>query len=153
MSLTSISIIVIIVQMDKQNNFFTFVKTIISFSIYMFELLEWNWNISFVWQMKLTAQQTFEYGHGYEYSMLCGSRNASAGSLVLSETGSLDRAKAAYERRKKSQAPEGESGTAQGRVEITRVNPDHLIEELLKSTNLEQHDDSAESEYKVEILL
>lgn len=73
------------------------------------------------------------------------SRNPSAGSLVLSETGSLDRAKAAYERRKKNQVQESDMATVPGRVEITRVNPDDLIEELLKNTNLEQADDSAES--------
>lgn len=72
-------------------------------------------------------------------------RNPSAGSLVLSETGSLDRAKAAYERRKKNQVQESDMTTVPGRVEITRVNPDDLIEELLKNTNLEQADDSAES--------
>lgn len=32
-----------------------------------------------------------------------------------------------------------------GRVEETRVNPDHLIAEILKNTDLEQADDSAES--------
>lgn len=62
---------------------------------------------------------------------------------MLSETGSLDRAKAALERRKKGQGPE--SDVAPGRVEVTRVNPDELIADLLKSTNLEQADDSAES--------
>ncbi|CAH1956140.1 unnamed protein product [Acanthoscelides obtectus] len=74
-------------------------------------------------------------------------RNPSAGSLVISETGSLDRAKAAYERRKKNKEDSelGSSSTAPGRVEITRVNPDDLIEELLKNTNLETADDSAET--------
>ncbi|CAH2001193.1 unnamed protein product [Acanthoscelides obtectus] len=73
--------------------------------------------------------------------------NPSAGSLVISETGSLDRAKAAYERRKKNKEDSelGSSSTAPGRVEITRVNPDDLIEELLKNTNLETADDSAET--------
>lgn len=73
-------------------------------------------------------------------------RNPSSGSLVLSETGSLDRAKAALERRKKTQPQEQET-TAPGRVEGTRVNTDHLIDELIKNTNLEQaaDDDSAES--------
>lgn len=60
-------------------------------------------------------------------------RNASSGS-GLSETGSLDRGKAALERRKKA-AEEGSGGT--GRVEITRVNPDSLIDQLIKATNLE----------------
>ncbi|XP_031352640.1 protein FAM102B isoform X2 [Photinus pyralis] len=71
--------------------------------------------------------------------------NPSSSSLVLSETGSLDRAKAALERRKKAQAQETDLNTVSGRVEVTRVNPDHLIAELLKSTNLEQPDDSAET--------
>ncbi|XP_074039224.1 EEIG family member 2 isoform X2 [Leptinotarsa decemlineata] len=70
--------------------------------------------------------------------------NPSASSLVLSETGSLDRAKAAYERRKKIQSQDPDSAVS-GRVETTRVNPDDLIEELLKSTNLEPPDDSAET--------
>ncbi|XP_018334500.1 uncharacterized protein LOC108743429 isoform X1 [Agrilus planipennis] len=72
-------------------------------------------------------------------------KNHSSGSLVLSETGSLDRAKAALERRKKAQNQDTELATVSGRVEGTRVNPDHLIAELLKNTNLEQTDDSAES--------
>ncbi|KAJ8971920.1 hypothetical protein NQ317_008704 [Molorchus minor] len=71
--------------------------------------------------------------------------NPSTSSLVLSETGSLDRSKAAYERRKKTQAQESDVSSVPGRVEITRVNPDDLIEELLKNTNLEQADDSAET--------
>lgn len=71
-------------------------------------------------------------------------RNPSSSSLVLSETGSLDRAKAAMERRKKAQIQDPE--VAPGRVEVTRVNPDDLIADLLKSTNLEQADDSAECE-------
>lgn len=66
---------------------------------------------------------------------------------MLSETGSLDRAKAALERRKKAQMQETESGSITGRVEETRVNPDHLIAELLKNTNLEPADDSAESKF------
>lgn len=66
---------------------------------------------------------------------------------MLSETGSLDRAKAAYERRKKNQNQDSEAHGVPGRVEITRVNPDDLIEELLKNTNLEQPDDSAESKF------
>lgn len=65
-------------------------------------------------------------------------RNPSSGS-GLSETGSLDRAKAALERRKKA----SEEGIPQARVEVTRVNPDSLIDEILRSTNLEPHDESA----------
>ncbi|XP_054270885.1 EEIG family member 2 isoform X3 [Macrosteles quadrilineatus] len=60
-------------------------------------------------------------------------RNASSGS-GLSETGSLDRGKAALERRKKA-AEEGSGGG--GRVEASRVNPDPLIDQLIQETNLE----------------
>lgn len=63
-------------------------------------------------------------------------RNPSAGSLVSSETGSLDRMKAAAERRKKGLDDSGT--TVSGRVEGTRVNPDSLIDELLKNTKLDQ---------------
>lgn len=70
-------------------------------------------------------------------------RNPSSSSLVLSETGSLDRAKAALERRKKAQVQDSE--VVPGRVEVTRVNPDELIADLLKNTNLEPVDDSGES--------
>lgn len=63
----------------------------------------------------------------------------------MSETGSLDRAKAAMERRKKAAEESGGGNTVGGRVEVTRVNPDSLIDELIKSTNLEHHDDSAET--------
>ncbi|XP_050465555.1 uncharacterized protein LOC126858908 isoform X1 [Cataglyphis hispanica] len=64
-------------------------------------------------------------------------RNPSGGS-GLSETGSLDRAKAAMERRKK--AEDGTGNPILCRVEVTRPNPDSLIDELLKATNLEQTD-------------
>ncbi|XP_011697562.1 PREDICTED: protein FAM102A isoform X4 [Wasmannia auropunctata] len=63
--------------------------------------------------------------------------NPSSGS-GLSETGSLDRAKAALERRKK--AEDGAGNPILCRVEVTRPNPDSLIDELLKATNLEQTD-------------
>ena len=63
-------------------------------------------------------------------------RNPSSGS-GLSETGSLDRGKAALERRKKA-AEEG--GSIGGRVEVTRVNPDSLIEQLIRASNLEHTD-------------
>ncbi|XP_012282572.1 protein FAM102B isoform X2 [Orussus abietinus] len=70
-------------------------------------------------------------------------RNPSGGS-GLSETGSLDRAKAALERRKK--AEDGAGNPILCRVEVTRPNPDSLIDELLKATNLEQSDlESAET--------
>lgn len=62
----------------------------------------------------------------------------------MSETGSLDRMKAAAERRKKGL---DDSGTAvSGRVEETRVNPNSLIDELLKNTQLDKLEESAESE-------
>lgn len=66
-------------------------------------------------------------------------RNPSAGSLA-SETGSLDRMKAAAERRKKGMDDSGT--TISGRVEGTRVNPDSLIDELLKNTKLDQLEES-----------
>lgn len=68
-------------------------------------------------------------------------RNPSSGSM--SETGSLDRMKAAAERRKKGLEESGP--TVSGRVEGTRVNPDSLIDELLKNTKLDQLEESAES--------
>lgn len=72
-------------------------------------------------------------------------RNPSGGS-GLSETGSLDRAKAALERRKK--AEDGAGNPVLCRVEVTRPNPDSLIDELLKATNLEQTDlESSESTF------
>ncbi|XP_076673748.1 uncharacterized protein LOC143371945 isoform X2 [Andrena cerasifolii] len=64
-------------------------------------------------------------------------RNPSGGS-GLSETGSLDRAKAALERRKKAEDSTGNPILC--RVEVTRPNPDSLIDELIKATNLEQTD-------------
>lgn len=63
-------------------------------------------------------------------------RNASSGS-GLSETGSLDRGKAALERRKKA-AEEGAGGG--GRVEASRINPVYLIDQLIQATNLETSD-------------
>jgi hypothetical protein len=75
------------------------------------------------------------------------SRNPSGGS-GLSETGSLDRAKAALERRKKAEDVAGNPVLC--RVEVTRPNPDSLIDELIKATNLDQSVlESAESEYIV----
>lgn len=70
-------------------------------------------------------------------------RNPSSGSLAMSETGSLDRMKAAAERRKKGLEDSGP--TVSGRVEGTRVNPDSLIDEILKNTKLDQLEESAES--------
>lgn len=65
----------------------------------------------------------------------------------MSETGSLDRMKAAAERRKKGLEDSGP--TVSGRVEGTRVNPDSLIDEILKNTKLDQLEESAESEYSL----
>lgn len=61
-------------------------------------------------------------------------RNPSSGSLAMSETGSLDRMKAAVERRKKGL--DDSVTTVSERVEGTRVNPDSLISELLANTEL-----------------
>ncbi|XP_014288858.1 early estrogen-induced gene 1 protein isoform X6 [Halyomorpha halys] len=57
------------------------------------------------------------------------------------ETGSLDRGKAALERRKKA----AEEGPVVGRVEITRVNPNSLIDQIIKATNLGPADDTTQS--------
>lgn len=64
---------------------------------------------------------------------------------MTSETGSLDRMKAAAERRKKGLEDNGPP--VSGRVEDTRVNPDSLIDELLKNTKLDQLEESAESKF------
>lgn len=62
------------------------------------------------------------------------------------ETGSLDRGKAALERRNKklviagSVADDG-CAKATGRVEVTRVNPDSLIDQIIKTTNLDHSAD------------
>lgn len=78
---------------------------------------------------------------------MSNNRNHSSGSM--SETGSLDRMKAAAERRKKGLDESGP--TVSGRVEGTRVNPDSLIDEILKNTKLDQLEESAESMYLVHI--
>lgn len=73
--------------------------------------------------------------------------------MALSETGSLDRAKSALERRKRTQeiidlgTLSGGGSQVSGHVEVTRVNPENLIAEIIKSTNLEPEDDAAESEF------
>lgn len=78
-------------------------------------------------------------------------RNPSSGSLTASASdgGSLERARAALERRKRIAAQQDcDDGqhVASGRVENTRVNPDSLIDELLANTNLKQAvEDSAET--------
>lgn len=93
------------------------------------------------------SQQTFD-GRFKRYFF--SYRNPSAGSLVLSETGSLDRAKAAMERRKKvSTKPMEQECAPSGRVEETRVNPDDLIAELINNTDLEPTDDSLESKFMI----
>ncbi|XP_054083882.1 uncharacterized protein LOC105218156 isoform X1 [Zeugodacus cucurbitae] len=70
-------------------------------------------------------------------------RNPSSGSLVISETGSLDRMKNAAEKRKKGPLDDGPR--VSDRVEETRVNPDSLIDEILKDTKLDQLAESAET--------
>lgn len=72
-------------------------------------------------------------------------RNHSTGSM--NETGSLDRMKAAAERRKKGMDETGP--TVSVRVEGTRVNPDSLIDEILKNSKLDQLEESAESECRL----
>lgn len=79
---------------------------------------------------------------------MSNNRNHSSGSM--SETGSLDRMKAAAERRKKGLDESGP--TVSGRVEGTRVNPDSLIDEILKNTKLDQLEESAESMYLDSVL-
>lgn len=64
------------------------------------------------------------------------SRNTSHGS-GLSETDSLDRNKASNERRKKIVE---ETMSSSGKIEITRVDADMLIDELIKATNLQQNE-------------
>lgn len=67
----------------------------------------------------------------------------------MSETGSLDRMKAAAERRKKV-LDDGSGGgvgpSVSGRVEGTRVNPDSLIEEILQN-KLDHLEESSECKY------
>ncbi|XP_017048912.1 uncharacterized protein LOC108093398 isoform X4 [Drosophila ficusphila] len=69
--------------------------------------------------------------------------NPSSGSLVISETGSLDRTKSSAEKRKKGALDDGPR--VSDRVEETRVNPDSLIDEILKDTKLDQLEESAET--------
>lgn len=64
------------------------------------------------------------------------SRNTSHGS-GLSETDSLDRNKASIERRKKIVE---ETMSSSGKIEVTRVDADMLIDELIKATNLQQNE-------------
>ncbi|XP_017016513.1 uncharacterized protein [Drosophila kikkawai] len=70
-------------------------------------------------------------------------RNPSSGSLVISETGSLDRTKSSGEKRKKGALDDGPR--VSDRVEETRVNPNSLIDEILKDTKLDQLEESAET--------
>ncbi|XP_075149455.1 uncharacterized protein LOC142223451 isoform X2 [Haematobia irritans] len=67
----------------------------------------------------------------------------SSGSLVISETGSLDRMKNTAEKRKKGPLDDGPR--VSDRVEETRVNPNSLIDEILKDTKLDQFETSAET--------
>ncbi|KAG8225574.1 hypothetical protein J437_LFUL002091 [Ladona fulva] len=100
--------------------------------------------------------------------------SGSSSALTEATTGSLDRAKAvAADRRKKTSGEDGIPGkgiygtsaalsssssasltassveasgpTSGSMVEVTRVNPDDLIDELLKATNLVGQDESAET--------
>ncbi|CAK1548010.1 unnamed protein product [Leptosia nina] len=69
--------------------------------------------------------------------------NPSSGSLTASasESGSLERARAALERRKRAAVPPPQDDTQHAvscRVENTRVNPNALIEELISATDLKQ---------------
>lgn len=81
--------------------------------------------------------------------------SGSQASPVLSgvEAGSLDRGKAALERRNKKSAITGggvaDDGCpkATGRVEVTRVNPDSLIDQLLRATNLDDHSADEDSKH------
>uniref|UniRef100_A0A1I8P806 C2 NT-type domain-containing protein n=1 Tax=Stomoxys calcitrans TaxID=35570 RepID=A0A1I8P806_STOCA len=66
-----------------------------------------------------------------------------SGSLVISETGSLDRMKNTAEKRKKGPLDDGPR--VSDRVEETRVNPNSLIDEILKDTKLDQLEESAET--------
>ncbi|XP_034118203.1 protein FAM102B isoform X5 [Drosophila albomicans] len=70
-------------------------------------------------------------------------RNPSSGSLVISETGSLDRTKNSGEKRKKGTLDD--KPRVSDRVEETRVNPNSLIDEILKDTKLDQLPESAET--------
>ncbi|XP_045531793.1 protein FAM102B isoform X4 [Pieris brassicae] len=70
-------------------------------------------------------------------------RNPSSGSLTASasESGSLERARAALERRKRVAVPPVQDDTQHAvscRVENTRVNPKSLIEEIISATDLKQ---------------
>lgn len=80
--------------------------------------------------------------------LLYCSRNPNTGSLILSETGSLDRMmKSALDRKKKALGSEDTcKPSVSGRVEGTRVDAESLIEEILRDTKLDQVDETAESE-------
>ncbi|XP_050293145.1 uncharacterized protein LOC126733787 isoform X2 [Anthonomus grandis grandis] len=96
---------------------------------------------------RAVSMGNLKLGNDGQLAVYCaiGSRNPSSGSLQTnSDTGSLDRAKAAYERRKKNPIAQDDTGVS-GRVETTRVNPEECIADLLKNTNLGQADDSAET--------
>ncbi|XP_058986115.1 uncharacterized protein LOC101897284 isoform X2 [Musca domestica] len=66
----------------------------------------------------------------------------SSGSLVISETGSLDRMKNTVKSKK---GPLDDGPRVSDRVEETRVNPNSLIDEILKDTKLDQLEESAET--------
>lgn len=108
------------------------------------------------------------YDHRFDrYAVLCSvcsltssgtAISSSQASPVLSgveAAGSLDRGKAALERRNKKTAmtagggvaDDGFAKTTTGRVEVTRVNPDSLIDQLLKATNLDDHSADEDSKH------
>ncbi|XP_045531514.1 uncharacterized protein LOC123718748 isoform X1 [Pieris brassicae] len=77
------------------------------------------------------------------HSVAVCARNPSSGSLTASasESGSLERARAALERRKRVAVPPVQDDTQHAvscRVENTRVNPKSLIEEIISATDLKQ---------------
>ncbi|XP_067621189.1 uncharacterized protein [Eurosta solidaginis] len=93
-------------------------------------------------------QQQYAVGHQDAIMVRPHSTNAayelrSSGSLVISETGSLDRMKNAADKRKKGPLEDGPR--VSDRVEETRVNPNSLIDEILKDTRLDQLAESAET--------
>lgn len=84
-----------------------------------------------------TSQQSSQHSRQSSGDLSNGvSRNTSHGS-GLSETDSLDRNKASMERRKKIVE---ETMSSSGKIEVTRVDADLLIDELIRATNLQQNE-------------
>uniref|UniRef100_A0A034WF47 Protein FAM102A n=1 Tax=Bactrocera dorsalis TaxID=27457 RepID=A0A034WF47_BACDO len=92
---------------------------------------------------KGSGYSSFSHSQHSRQSSEGDSGHASSGSLVISETGSLDRMKNAAEKRKKGPLDDGPR--VSDRVEETRVNPNSLIDEILKDTKLDQLAESAET--------